>query len=106
MNRPGMVSCVALLLLSIPGLNDLQAQNARISEWVEDAPASDNNRIALGYPVPIPLETPLPFDGFRSYSGLHTRHQDLANTSEWSHAFEIGQTRMGRTIWAYQLGVI
>jgi hypothetical protein len=104
MNRPGMVFGVVLILLSIPGLRDLQAQNARISEWVEDAPASDNNRIALGYPVPIPVDTPLPFDGFRSYSGLHTRHQDLANTSEWSHAFEIGQTRMGRTIWAYQLG--
>jgi len=103
-NSPGRVFGVLMLLLGISGFGNLDAQNARISEWVEDAPASDGNRIALGYPVPIPVDTPLPFDGFRSYSGLHTRHQDLANTSEWSHAFEIGQTRMDRTIWAYQLG--
>jgi len=85
-------------------LGATEAQNPRISEWVENAPASDADKIALGYPVPIPVDTPLPFDGFRSYSGLHTRHQDLANTTPWSHALEIGQTRMGRTIWAYQLG--
>ena len=93
-----------MLLLAHSRFQSSEAQNPRISEWVEDAPASDADRIALGYPVPIPVDTPLPFDGFRSYSGLHTRHQDLANTSAWSHAFEIGQTRMGRTIWAYQLG--
>jgi len=98
------VLSAVLFLLGLPGFNSAQAQPARISEWVEDAPASDNSKIALGYPVPIPVETPLPFDGFRSYSGLHTRHQDLANTSDWSHAIELGQTRAGRTIWAYQLG--
>jgi len=95
---------MVLLLLGISGFNSLEAQNPRISEWVENAPASDADKIALGYPVPIPVDTPLPFDGFRSYSGLHARHQDLANTTDWSHAIEIGQTRMGRTIWAYQLG--
>jgi hypothetical protein len=80
------------------------AQNARIAEWVENAPASDNSKIALGYPVPIPVDTPLPFAGFRSYAGLHTRHQDLAATTPWALPVEIGQTRDGRTIWAYQLG--
>ena len=95
---------MTLLLLGISAFSSLEAQNPRISEWVENAPASDADRIALGYPVPIPVDTPLPFDGFRSYSGLHTRHQDLANTTPWSHAIEVGQTRMGRTIWAYQLG--
>jgi len=95
---------MSFLLLGIAGFDSAAAQNPRISEWVEDAPVSDADRIALGYPVPIPVDTPLPFDGFRSYSGLHTRHQDLANTTDWSHAFEIGQTRTERTIWAYQLG--
>jgi len=95
---------LSLLLIALPGFNSPQAQFPRISEWVEDAPASDPDRIALGYPVPIPVDTPLPFDGFRSYSGLHARHQDLANTTDWSHAMEIGKTRMDRTIWAYQLG--
>jgi hypothetical protein len=103
-NRIYTSLCATLLLIGIPGFQSPEAQNPRISEWVEDAPASDADRIALGYPVPIPVDTPLPFDGFRSYAGLHARHQDLANTTNWSHAFEIGQTRMGRTIWAYQLG--
>ena len=80
------------------------AQPERISEWVENAPASDNTKIALGYPVPIPVDTPLPFDGFRSYSGLHARHQDLAVTTPWVHPVEIGQTRKNRTIWLYRLG--
>ena len=92
------------LLLCFTGFGNLTAQNARIVEWVESAPASDTSKIALGYPVPIPVDTPLPFDGFRTYSGLHTRHQDLANTTPWAHAIEIGETRSGRPIWAYQLG--
>ena len=104
MSRPNRFCSAFLLLSLIPGFNSPEAQNPRISEWVELAPASDADKIALGYPVPIPVDTPLPFDGFRSYAGLHTRHQDLANTSDWSHAFEIGETRMDRTIWAYQLG--
>jgi hypothetical protein len=94
----------ALIFLLLPGFNSAEAQNARISEWVEDAPSSDNSKIALGYPVPIPVDTPLPFAGFRSYQGLHTRHQDLAGTSPWTHAMELGQTHAGRTIWLYQLG--
>jgi hypothetical protein len=103
-NRLSPLLSTILLLPGIPWLNDLEAQSPRISEWVENAPASDADRIALGYPVPIPVDTPVPFDGFRSYSGLHARHQDLANTTAWSHAVELGQTRMGRSIWAYQLG--
>jgi len=74
----------------------------------EDRPgvpcAGPGPKIALGYPVPVPVDTPLPFDGFRTYSGLHARHQDLAITTPWVHAIEIGETRAGRTIWAYQLG--
>jgi hypothetical protein len=92
------------LIMMLPGFNSPEAQDVRISEWVEDAPASDNSKIALGYPVPIPVDTPLPFAGFRSYDGLHTRHQDLAATTPWSHAIELGQTHAGRTIWMYQLG--
>jgi len=81
-----------------------QAQLRRVVEWVEYAPADDTERIALGYPVPIPVDTPLPFDGFRSYAGLHMRHQDLAATTPWVRGVEIGQTRAGRTIRAYRLG--
>jgi len=95
---------LAVLPLLLSGLLPLQAQEPRISEWVETAPVSDNTKIALGYPVPIPVDTPLPFAGFRTYAGLHARHQDLAATTPWVHAKEVGATYNGRTIWAYQLG--
>jgi len=104
MKRIVRASFASLFLLCFAGFNDLAAQDARISTWVENAPTSDDTKIALGYPVPIPVDTPLPFDGFRSYNGLHARHQDLANTTPWAHAISVGETRAGRTIWAYQLG--
>ena len=96
----------AILLALCAGLPiaPLQAQNARIVEWVENGPASDPNTIALGYPVPIPVDTPLPFAGFRSYAGLHMRHQDLAASTPWVHPHQVGITRSGRPIWAYRLG--
>ena len=93
-----------LLVLAIFAFAESQAQNARIVEWVENGPASDPNTIALGYPVPIPVDTPLPFAGFRSYQGLHMRHQDLASTTPWVHPQQVGATRAGRSIWAYRLG--
>jgi hypothetical protein len=75
-----------------------------LTEWVENNPAADPTKLALGYPTPIPVDTPLPFDGFRTYAGLHMRHQDLAVTTPWVHGHEIGTTLNGRTIWAYRLG--
>jgi hypothetical protein len=75
-----------------------------LSEWVETDPANRPENIALGYPVPIPVDTPLPFDGFRTYAGLNARHQDLAATTPWVHPEDIGTTFNGRTIWAYRLG--
>jgi hypothetical protein len=102
MNR---TSVFALVLLSaVSGTECARAQEALLVEWVENASALDNTKIALGYPVPIPVDTPLPFAGFRTYSGLHARHQDLANTSPLSTAIAVGETRAGRTIWTYQLG--
>lgn len=85
--------CVALWLLP------LTAQAQRLVEWTEDA-----GELELGYPVPIPVDTPLPFDGFRTYDGLNMRHQDLAASTGLAHGTVIGQTVLGRDIWAYQLG--
>jgi hypothetical protein len=105
MNRRRAIrACLSGLLLLSVSLAASAQDNARIVEWAEDAPVTDNSKIALGYPVPIPVDTPLPFDGFRTYNGLHTRHQDLAATTPWVHAEEIGATRQGRTIWMYRLG--
>jgi len=75
-----------------------------LTEWVEVRPPFAENIIALGYPLPIPVDTPLPFDGFRSYAGLHMRHQDLAASTKYVHPEPIGTTLAGRTIWAYRLG--
>ena len=88
----------AALLIS----GHLQAQV--LTEWVDQRAPGESNVIQLGYPVPIPVETPLPFDGFRTYAGLHMRHLDLVATTPWVHPEAIGQTRTGRTIWAYRLG--
>lgn len=100
MRRRSLLLAIAALLFVSPA----EAQNARIVEWVESGPASDPDTIALGYPVPMPVDTPLPFAGFRSFAGLHMRHQDLAATTPWVHPHQIGTTRAGRPIWAYRLG--
>jgi hypothetical protein len=87
-NRPGPVQNGIAVILLLLSADHAQAQTpvpTRIIEWVENAPMADTNRIALGYPVPIPVDTPIPFDGFRSYAGLHTRHQDLMGGSDYIH---------------------
>jgi hypothetical protein len=91
-----------ILLTLVLGAGQLDAQVA--TEWVHTRVPGATNVIALGYPVPIPVDTPLPFDGFRTYAGLHTRHLDLVDTTPWVHPEEIGATRHGRTIMAYRLG--
>jgi len=98
MNGPGVPFLFTLLFAS----SQLSAQV--LTEWVENKAPQETNKISLGYPVPIPVDTALPFDGFRTYAGLHMRHQDLAVTTAWVHPEEIGTTRSGRTIWAYRLG--
>ena len=92
------------LLAALIALTPVLAPAASLVEWVENAPVGDGTRIALGYPVPQPVDTPLPFNGFRSYAGLHMRHQDLAATTPWVHGHVVGSTHRGRSIWAYQLG--
>ena len=68
-----------LLEATVPEAEAVGAQ--LLLDWVENAPAEDTSKIALGYPVPIRVNTPLPFDGFRTYEGLLMRHQDLAATT-------------------------
>ncbi len=92
----------AFLLAAL--LAPASVNGASLVEWVENAPITDVSKIALGYPVPIPVDTPLPFDGFRTYSGLHARHQDLELTTPWVHGSVVGATFSERPIWAYRLG--
>ncbi len=97
-----MIFRISLLIVSLVVMPAAMGQV--LTEWVENNPGNDPAKIALGYPTPIPVDTPLPFDGFRTYAGIHMRHQDLAATTPWVHGVEIGTTHKGRTIWAYRLG--
>ncbi|AKS40838.1 M14 family zinc carboxypeptidase [Wenzhouxiangella marina] len=92
MSRRLILGSLALLLLSS------SAFGQRLANWTEG-----NGELGLGYPVPIPVDTPLPFDGFRTYAGLHSRHQDLMLQSDRVSGEVVGQSRNGREIWAYRL---
>src|SRR4030095_6031351 len=65
---------------------------------------NSGNNIALGYPVPIPVDSLTPVDGFRSYASLHAQHQFLMTESATGDGVVVGQTVSGRDIWAYLLG--
>jgi hypothetical protein len=74
------------------------AQAQSVIEWTEQ-----NGQLGLGYPVPVPVNTPEPFDGFRTYDGLFAKHQSMAMNSAFIHGQVVGQTHYGRDIWAYVL---
>lgn len=81
------------------GANSPSGQNVQLVHWTEGP-----GTLGLGYPVPVPQDTPLPFDGFRTYAGLHERHQDLMNSSDSIFGEIIGHTRLDRDIWLYHFG--
>lgn len=66
--------------------------------------AGSGERFVLGFPPPVPVDSTLPFDGFRTYAALHARHQDLLLQHAFIDGEIIGQTIEGRDIWAYVLG--
>ncbi len=86
-----------LAVLLVTAAPSLSAQS--IVNWTEGP-----GQLGLGYPVPIPVDTPLPFDGFRTHAGLHARHQDLAMRHDFITAAIVGHTRKHRDIWAYRVG--
>ncbi len=99
MNTERIALLIALLLSSawapaqIIGGNDPE-----IISWTES-----NSLLGLGYPVPIPVDTPEPFDGFRTHAGLHAKHQSLAMSNPNVSGHVVGQTHANRDIWAYLL---
>ncbi|WP_348675302.1 M14 family zinc carboxypeptidase [uncultured Abyssibacter sp.] len=74
---------------------------ATVQTYVESNAGS--NEIALGYPVPEPVGSVVPVDGFRDYSSLQARHRDLAG-SPVIREVRVGTTLEGRPIWAYVVG--
>jgi len=61
------------------------------------------NQLALGYPVPLPVDSQTPINGFRTYNSLMARHQDMMLSSDLIDGSIIGQTIEGENIWAYIL---
>ena len=59
--------------------------------------------IPLGYTVPIPVDSITPIDGFRTYSSLNARHQQLVSEADFISGQIIGQTFKGEDIWAYTI---
>ncbi|MDH3588988.1 MAG: M14 family zinc carboxypeptidase, partial [Gammaproteobacteria bacterium] len=76
----------------------------RDAQFVYTENDSNDTNIALGYPPPVPVDSLTAVDGFRTYSSLLARHQDLMLTEDSVTGTVAGQTRIGRDIWAYTLG--
>ncbi|MFC3193911.1 M14 family zinc carboxypeptidase [Marinicella sediminis] len=86
------IQIAGILLISIA------ANSQTIVPWTEQ-----NSTLGLGYPVPIPVNTPEPFDGFRTYEGLFAKHQSMAMSNEMITGHVVGQTHYERDVWAYVL---
>ncbi len=86
------IICGLLLLASHSSFSQI------LVPWTED-----NGTLGLGYPVPIPVNTPEPFDGFRSYDGLFAKHQSMALNNPYISGQVVGATHYDRDIWAYIL---
>lgn len=93
----------ALSLILILVMGSFISSFVNGAEFIYTENNSSGNNIALGYPVPIPVDSLTPVDGFRTYQSLDLRHQQLAMDSPYISREPIGATVQGRTIWAYQL---
>ncbi|HET9482810.1 MAG TPA: M14 family zinc carboxypeptidase [Xanthomonadales bacterium] len=88
---------LALVLAAAPA-------GAQVLQTYTQSAGGANTR-PLGYPVPLPIASLTPVDGFRDYASLHARHQQLALESDDVAGTVVGTTQQyGRDIWAYTLG--
>lgn len=71
----------------------------RVISYTESAGGA--NSIVYGLPVPTPIDSLTPVDGFRSYAALEARLQALALASDDLSAHDIGRSANGRVQWAY-----
>ncbi|GAA4356862.1 M14 family metallopeptidase [Kangiella marina] len=72
---------------------------AEVLNYTENTNSS--NELAIGYPVPIPVDSLTAVDGFRTYDSLHSQHQSLAVTHAEISSTIVGQTENSRDIYAY-----
>ncbi len=94
MNKKSKNLVLTVLVTAMAGVSQAQ----QITHWTEH-----NSTLGLGFPVPIPVDTPEPFDGFRSYNGLHSKHMEITAENDHVTSHVIGQTINNRDIWAYRL---
>ncbi len=87
--------CLCMLCLLAVSLSHAQS----ITQWREQG-----GPLALGYPVPIPVDVTEPFDGFRTYQGLQDQLQSIDLDNPWINTRQVGNTHKNRPIWAYVLG--
>lgn len=86
-------------LLAVALLPSGAAFGQRITTYTQNQTAID--RVALGYPVPMPVASLTPVDGFRDYASLDARLRQLDEASADLRGHDVGQTRNGRTERAY-----
>jgi len=97
---PKTIALFALLACTFASAGIASAQIIlQVSQYTED-----EGRFALGYPVPIPVDSLTPVDGFRTYESLQARHLDLALGNDRIEVVEIGRSLEDRPILAYRFG--
>lgn len=92
--RPGLMLAASLLA------GAASAQQIRTFTESQTGP----NFLPYGLPVPQPIDSLTPVDGFRSYASLEARLQGMALGSTDLSAHDVGRTTSGRTVWAYVVG--
>ena len=75
---------------------------AQILTYTENT--NSDTELAVGYPIPIPVDSLTSVSGFRLYTSLHAQHQDLMFNNAEVTGQVVGTTRIGRDIWAYVVG--
>ena len=65
---------------------------------------NSNNELAVGYPLPVPVDSMTPVNGFRSYDFLKSHHEAMALTNAEMTSVQVGTTHNGREIIAYRFG--
>ena len=90
------------LTLVLGGLALSCASTAQILTYTENV--NSPTELAVGYPIPVPVDSLSGVAGFRLYFSLHAQHQDLMLNNAEVSGQVVGTTRDGRDIWAYQVG--
>jgi hypothetical protein len=100
--RLALITVSALAIATLPAVGSAECRDAMF-RYVESA-STNADEITLGYPVPIPVDSLTPIDGFRSYDSLKARHQELAIMLDTVESAIVGSTGRGEEILAYRLG--